>query len=381
MKLQNKKIEFMKNIVLLLLIIFGVFNSSYAQTTPRQPDGWKEFVAEDKSFVISLPEISKAQEDAISNAIGLFSNLPGAKVYKKVSFLGNVAYGISFQDFSAPLLDDLEKEAQYELLEEQIGVKTGNVYAQKYSEVDFQRNSDMKNVNTGNQKYSGIQSVIESDSFYIFSRSFIVEQRIFRLMTLVPKNELDSSRDNVLRFFTSFRVAQIPPAKNKATPLPPKDFKITATGRKFESEALKLTFQFPANWKTTFHQPDQQITPEKKREYEKERAGLRWLWRNREGFASSVSSTKSVMDLLINRQPAANSTLEDFVAERGKFQRASVSNTEINGIKFLVLSSEDNEKYYLTVWNEYFLEIYMKFESEEDLKLMEESLATLKKLN
>ncbi len=82
--------------------------------------------------------------------------------------------------------------------------------------------------------------------------------------------------------------------------------------------------------------------------------------------------------MLVNRQSLVNTTLQDFVAERAEFQRAAVSNAEINGIKFLVLSGKDNEKYYFTVRNEYFLESCLKYENEADLNLPEESLKTLK---
>ncbi len=120
------------------------------------------------------------------------------------------------------------------------------------------------------------------------------------------------------------------------------------------------------------------MTAEKRREYEKERAGLRLVWRSRQDFSRSVSrSAKSEISLLVNRQSLVNTTLQDFVAERAEFQRAAVSKAEINGIKFLVLSGKDNEKYCFTVRNEYFLEICLKYENEADLNLPEESLKTL----
>lgn len=372
----------MKRFILSFALTIIAVSLAFSQVAPQKIEGWREFTAEDKSFTILLPEISRQKADAIAKAESIARTLfGGSKIYFKQSSLRNAAFGITYQNFSAPLLDNLEKEAQFESMSELIGEKTGDVFTSRIEDTDFSTN----NKNTIDNKLSteklyGIQTVLELTDLYIFSRLFIVEQRLFRIMVILPQNEAESYRDDISTFFSSFRIGKIPPAKFAATPLPPKDFKVSFNKQNIQSEILNLSFQFPKDWIIeVFDLEKQKLSAEEQKQYEKQKSQLRWIWRNRQGFAWAESTTnKSNMALIVNRQPLADSKLQEFVTDRAKLYQAKQSEVEINGNKLLVLKRDQGISHYYTKWNDYFLEIYLEYDNEKDLKLMEESIKSLK---
>jgi hypothetical protein len=378
----NRKDIFMKKFVVILLVIQSLLIASNAQTAPKYPKGWFNFVAQDESFAVLLPELSKTQENEVTKTNNMIIQMLGGKSnYSKISYLGDLVVGVGYQEFSAPLLDDLEREAQFEFLTEVFGEKTGDLFIVLSPVENLNPRGDTRTIPKKIEKFKGIQTVKELGNYYFFSRIFIVQQRLFRLLAMIEKDKVESHRNDILQFFTSFQISEkIPPAKYPSTPLPPTDFKIVADGQKFTSQTLKLHFQFPSNWKTEFHNPNESISPADIRRYEKEKAILRWTWRNRQGFAVGKSEkSKSNITLLINRQPTVNTTLQEFVADRAKLYGIKYVEKEINGIKHLVIEKNDKFKIYFTQWNDYFLEIFCEFETNEDLKLIEESLKTLSK--
>jgi hypothetical protein len=362
-----------KNFTLSILIFLTLCASSYAQKTAAKTEIWEEFTATDKSFKILFPKQTEKEKEATQQV----KNLSKMADTDKIIFTETASYSVMFSDYPAAPVDEMERNARYEERLVKLSPKTKNVYV---------------------QKNPGVETVTEinkdgmiADSYF---RLFIVRQRLFVLSVAVPSLKKLSPvqckiyQAKIDKFFNSFTVLEIPPAKYEPTPLLPKDFKISLNGQMFQSEKLNLSIQIPADWTAKLHDPNTKPDPA----LEKENIMLRWLWRNKDGLMGIQSPTKEGgLGININRREFAGVTTQKFAEDMAGFLGFSFSsNTNpplsvkpltINGREFFMFEQTDDgmqKGYYFADLGEWILEIRTQYKQESDKKLIEDALNTLK---
>lgn len=365
-----------KNFTLPILIFLTFFVSVNAQKTAAkveiEPEVWKEFVAEDKSYKILFPEQTEKDKETTEQLRKLIK----ADEKDKFVIVGDINYGVVFKDFPAAPVDEMERQARYKIQLTRQGNETKEVFAQKHPGVEFSAEIDQ-----GGVKYDN------------FSRLFLVQQRLFDVSIGVPSlKKLSPARRKVYqakidKFFNSFTPLEIPPAKYEPVPLLPKDFKVSLSGQKFQSDLLKLSIQLPSDWITEIHNPNRKPDPE----LEKESVMLRLIWRNREGLVQSGSPTKEAgLGIILNRREFADMTLQNFAESMAGFLGNSLLSKEktplpvklvtINGSNFLMFEQVEDgmqKGYYFADSGKWILEIRTQYKQESDKKLIENALNTL----
>ncbi len=330
-----------KKYILSVLIFSALFIAICNQTSVAQivkAGSWEEFVAEDKSYKILFPQQTEADKKQLTLAKKMLRQ-QGEEIgpTHQIVLSGDMSYSVSFSDYPAPMVDEMERNARYLLALDKLPPKTKDVFVQNHPGVE-----------TEFEKREG------KITYQLIFRVFIVEQRKFALSVTVPAlDKLPTSRRKIYqgkvdKFFDSFVVLNIPAAKYEPIPLLPKDFKVSLKGQLFQSELLGLSVQFPTSWTTEIHEPNRELAP-----HEKEASLLlRWFWRDRDGLFGAKSPTKEAgFAINIYRRTSANATLQEFVEELATVMGSdflskvktplSVKSVTVNGRKFLMFEQFD----------------------------------------
>ncbi len=372
----------MKKSNCLILIVLFLFISVYGQQNKLPPasksDNWKEFVAEDKSFKILFP---KPPEKDISELLTFGGILVGKESKKYLSSSTDEKYFVGFKDFSAPITDDLERRAKYESAFFSLSGHK-DVYVQKHLGVEASEDvTDLIEI-FGDYRVSAVY------------RIFIIKQRLFLLAAFLPsQDELSPQermgyQEKIDKFFNSFTIMEIPPAKYPPNPPLPKDFALTLNGRNFQSRELDLRLQLPTDWKTVIHQPGKSLTSsdEDDESFIEKSATSSFMETTSKRLLFSKSAARiSEFWLTVERREFPDSPLYEIAQQKAARIGSKSFKQVISGREFQIIelkygldrSSQFTIKRYYTDWKGFILEIGMGYENEADKKIMEDSLKTL----